>query len=83
MQTALRLTRAITAPETHLEKEYEVATHAAPTAAQIVKLSSGLVLNDGPTRPCPVWLEGGGPRFRIVLTEGRNRQVHALMTCES
>jgi len=72
-----RISYAITAPETHLEKEYEVATEPDPAESQIAKIAKGLMLNDGPTRPCraePM----GGRRFRLILTEGRNRQIRRM-----
>jgi pseudouridine synthase len=74
-----RVSHAITAPESHLEKEYEVACDPEPTGYQLEKMAKGMKLKDGPTRPCRVE-PMGGRRFRIVLTEGRNRQIRRM--CE-
>ena len=72
-----RISYALTAPESHLEKEYEVICETEPTENQLLKISKGLQLKDGPTRPCKAE-PMGGRRFRIVITEGRNRQVRRM-----
>ena len=72
-----RLNYALTAPESHLEKEYLVETAEAPAQSQLEKMSQGLTLKDGPTRPCRVRAEGGR-RYRIWLSEGRNRQIRRM-----
>ena len=74
-----RVSHAITAPESHLEKEYEVACDIEPTEHQLAKMAKGMNLKDGPTRPCRVD-PMGGKRFRIIITEGRNRQIRRM--CE-
>jgi pseudouridine synthase len=74
-----RISHAITAPESHLEKEYEVACDLEPTEQQLAKMAKGMNLKDGPTRPCRVE-PMGGKRFRIIITEGRNRQIRRM--CE-
>lgn len=72
-----RISYAITAPDTHLEKEYEVICETEPAESQLAKIAKGLLLKDGPTRPCRVE-PMGGRRFRIILTEGRNRQIRRM-----
>lgn len=74
-----RVSHAITAPQSHLEKEYEVACDVEPTEQQLLKLAKGMNLKDGPTRPCKAE-PMGGRRFRMVITEGRNRQIRRM--CE-
>ncbi|MGH7442355.1 MAG: pseudouridine synthase [bacterium] len=72
-----RLNQALTAPETHLEKEYRVTTTERPSDGQLEKMGRGLVLNDGPTRPCRI--ERCGDRsFRVWLSQGRKRQVRRM-----
>jgi pseudouridine synthase len=72
-----RLNYALTAPETHLEKEYLVEVADVPAQSQLQKMAKGLTLNDGPTRPCKVEA-AGGRKFRIWLTEGKNRQIRRM-----
>jgi pseudouridine synthase len=71
------LNYALTSPETHLEKEYLVEAAAVPASSQLEKMARGLSLSDGPTRPCRV-SAAGGRRFRLWLTEGRNRQIRRM-----
>ena len=60
------------------EKEYIVETNAPLTAAAINALAAGVVLEDGPTRPCVVE-RLASRRLRMVLTEGRNRQIRRMI----
>lgn len=68
------------------EKEYEVTVDKPVTAAFLEHMRSGveITLEDGArtaiTRPCRV--EQTGPRdFRIILTQGMNRQIRRM--CEA
>lgn len=72
-----RLNHALTAPETHVEKEYRVSAASQPTPGQLEKMARGLVLSDGPTRPCRVEPASGGA-FRVWLSQGRNRQIRRM-----
>lgn len=72
-----RLNYALTAPESHLEKEYLVEASEAPAQSQLEKMAKGLTLNDGATRPCRVRAEGGR-RYRIWLSEGRKHQIRRM-----
>ena len=59
------------------EKEYVVAVDAPITDAFLTKMSRGVRIEDGLTRPCK--LKQVGPRvFRIVLTQGLNRQIRKM-----
>jgi pseudouridine synthase len=72
-----RLGYSLLDPETHQEKEYVVEVEPAPTRSQLEKMASGLVLDGTKTRPAKVVPEGPSG-FRIILTEGRNRQIRRM-----
>lgn len=74
-----RLNYALTAPETHLEKAYEVHCVEEPATSQLDKLAAGVNLKEGRTRPAKVERLGFN-RFRIKITEGKNRQIRRM--CE-
>jgi 23S rRNA pseudouridine2604 synthase len=59
------------------EKEYVVAFNEIIEDAQIKELRRGVLLEDGKTAPCQVY-RLGAQRIRIVLTEGRNRQIRRM-----
>jgi len=62
------------------EKEYVVSVDHAITPDFVEKMSSGVRLSDATTKPCKV--EKLGPKvFRIVLTQGLNRQIRRM--CEA
>ncbi|MFA6033551.1 MAG: pseudouridine synthase [Myxococcota bacterium] len=60
------------------EKEYIVETNGPLNAGIINALASGVELDDGPTRPCVVE-RLASRRLRMVLTEGRNRQIRRMI----
>lgn len=64
------------------EKEYVVKVDKELTAEFIEKMGSGVYLKelDRTTRPCPVTMEGKYT-FRIILTQGMNRQIRRM--CEN
>ncbi|OAI53356.1 hypothetical protein AYO44_16070, partial [Planctomycetaceae bacterium SCGC AG-212-F19] len=73
-----RLSVRLTEPEHHVSKTYEVTIRGSPSPAILGKLRGGVTLDDGPTRPTGVELlsqEGADTVFRMVLTEGKNRQI--------
>lgn len=63
------------------EKEY-VVTLNLPVRKQFLKeIQEGILLGDERTRPCRAWPEPGTKRiFRIVLTQGLNRQIRRMCT---
>jgi 23S rRNA pseudouridine2605 synthase len=72
----------LTHPSQGVEKEYEatIATRLSETALE--HLRGGVELEDGPTAPCAVTQEaraGGGALVRLVLHEGRKRQVRRML----
>lgn len=59
------------------EREYEVSVDRPFDQSFIDHMAQGVVILDCPTKPCRV--ERIGPaRFRIILTEGRNRQIRRM-----
>jgi 23S rRNA pseudouridine2604 synthase len=62
------------------EKEYIVSVDHSLAPDFVEKMSSGVRLSDATTKPCKV--EKLGPKvFRIVLTQGLNRQIRRM--CEA
>jgi 23S rRNA pseudouridine2604 synthase len=62
------------------EKEYVVAIDRAITPELLAGMAAGVRLSDATTRPCKI--EKLGPKvFRIVLTQGLNRQIRRM--CEA
>jgi 23S rRNA pseudouridine2604 synthase len=62
------------------EKEYIVAIDRAVTPEFIAGMAAGVRLSDATTKPCKI--EKLGPKvFRIVLTQGLNRQIRRM--CEA
>ncbi len=70
------LTLHLTHPRFGIEKEYFVVSDPSPTNAQLKALLEGIMLEDGPARAQAIRLEPRG--VRLVLTEGRNREVRRM-----
>lgn len=62
------------------EKEYKVTVDKPVTAEFLAKMSSGVAILDTVTRPCRTE-QIGKYKFRIVLTQGLNRQIRRM--CEA
>ena len=76
-----RLSVQLTEPAHRVSKTYRVTVNGNVSAAILEKLRSGIMLEDGRTRPALVeWIgtENGDSLFRMVLTEGRNRQIRRM-----
>lgn len=76
------LAHAITAPASKLPKTYEVRCKGRLRDEQLARLRAGIDLPDGRTRPAEVErldADDRSTRLRIVLTEGRNRQVRRMV----
>ena len=73
------LANRITHPRYGHEKEYRVLIARRPDEGQLETWRRGVVLEDGyKTAPAQVWVdrpEGKGAWLRIVLNEGRKRQI--------
>ncbi len=64
-------------PRHGTEKEYLVEVEGTPGPAALTRLRRGVELDDGPTAPARVTAVGPG-QLRIVIHEGRNRQVRRM-----
>ena len=71
-----RLSYAVTAPETHLEKEYLVRVEPEAKDGQLEKMRAGISLDGKATRPVKIERRGKGLVF--FLSEGRKRQIRRM-----
>lgn len=66
-------------PAFHHEKEYIVTLNLPVRAKFLQEISEGIELMGELTKPCKASLEPGTKRiFRIVLTQGMNRQIRRM-----
>jgi pseudouridine synthase len=71
----------LTEPEHRVPKTYHVTVVGQPTEAALERLSAGVDLPDGKTRPARVRFLKAGQKaslLEVILTEGRNRQVRRM-----
>lgn len=82
------LAHRIAHPSGGCQKEYEVKVSGVPTPAKLAKLARGVVLDGVRTAPATVELlettperdgVGGNAWLRVVLGEGRSRQVRRML----
>jgi 23S rRNA pseudouridine2605 synthase len=77
------LANALTHPSFGVEKEYLAEVEGVPTAKHIGRLRGGVELEDGQARAKSARVAGrAGDRgaVRLVMTEGRKREVRRLLT---
>lgn len=74
------LAQLLTHPSHGVEKEYLVEVDGAPSPGSLRTLRQGVELEDGRTAPATVGVVAPGV-LRIVVHEGRNRQVRRM--CEA
>jgi 23S rRNA pseudouridine2605 synthase len=76
------LANALMHPRFGVEKEYLAEVQGVPTARQLGRLRRGVDLEDGFARPESVRVTGragGRGAVRLVMTEGRKREVRRLL----
>ena len=71
------LTQRLTHPSHGVEKEYLAEVEGRPAPGALRRLRQGVELDDGLTAPARVSLAAPGA-LRIVIHEGRNRQVRRM-----
>ena len=74
------LAHHLTHPRFGVDKEYVAVVAGLPTPADVRRLREGVELEDGPTAPARVAVMAPN-QLRIVIHEGRNRQVRRM--CEA
>lgn len=72
-----RLHHRLSHPSFDHEKEYEVVVDRPIADEALESMAAGLVLEGSRTRPARV-LRRSAKKFRIVLQEGRNRQIRRM-----
>lgn len=73
------LSERITHPRYYHEKEYVVTVDKSLRAADLQTMGHGMVILGSQTKPAKV-VQESERTFRIILTEGRNRQIRRM--CE-
>lgn len=69
-------------PRYGVEKEYLAEVRGNPSARHLTALRRGVELDDGPARPASVSIVDARPdrgQIRVVMTEGRKREVRRLL----
>jgi 23S rRNA pseudouridine2605 synthase len=76
------LANALMHPRFGVEKEYLAEVEGAPTQRHVARLKRGVELEDGPARVQDARVAaraGGRGALRVVMTEGRKREVRRLL----
>jgi 23S rRNA pseudouridine2605 synthase len=79
-----RLGEALTNPDAHVPKTYEVLVDRAPDESQLKALREGMDIGRGEvTKPAQVKIlevRIEGTSLRIILDEGKNRQIRRMLS---
>ena len=76
------LAHRLTHPRYRVDKTYEALVEGVPDASALARLREGIELDDGPTAPAEAELlrrDGDGSWLRVVLHEGRKRQLRRML----
>jgi 23S rRNA pseudouridine2605 synthase len=73
-----RLHQKLSHPSFDHEKEYDVTVERPISDGALLRMAEGMPILDSRTRPAEV-RRTGERRFRIVLKEGRNRQIRRMV----
>ena len=78
-----QLANRLAHPRYKVRKEYLATVRGVPAERDLRRLRDGVALDDGPTQPAEVELldsrRDGVSLLRLVITEGRNRQVRRML----
>jgi pseudouridine synthase len=81
LSTHKDIVERLTHPKHKVSKIYIVGTDRELTGRQLVSFRKGIPLEDGMTRPAQIdSIKQKPPLYRIILTEGRKRQIREMMT---
>ena len=73
-----RITHRLLDPQFEHEKEYWVTIRGNINRAFLAKMNEGVVIDGAHTKPVKISQENA-QTFRIILTEGRNRQIRKMV----
>jgi 23S rRNA pseudouridine2605 synthase len=77
-----QLAEALTNPDRHVSKTYQVKAAGPLSEEQLNRLRAGVELDDGRTRPAHVTRLRDSEKYttlELIITEGRNRQVRRML----